>query len=71
MQDSKVSFLRLEASLFMNLLALLEPNFVQPLEPSVKAMPDFAVSLGAEIWELLGIIQCWFRVRSVRDKTSR
>lgn len=54
----------------MNLLALLETNFVQVLEPRVKAMPDFAVSPGAEIWELLGIIWCWFRVRSVRDKTS-
>lgn len=68
MQDSKVSSLRLEASLFMN---LLEINFVHPLEPRVKAMSDFAVSLGAAIRELLGIIWCWFRVRSVCDKTSR
>lgn len=50
---------------------LLEINFVHPLEPRVKAMSDFAVSLGAGIRELLGIICCWFRVRSVRDKTSR
>lgn len=54
----------------MDLLALLDTNFVQSLEPRVQAMPDFAVSLGAEIWELLGIIWRWFRVRSVRDKTS-
>ncbi|KAF4787477.1 polymerase I and transcript release factor [Turdus rufiventris] len=60
-QDSKVSALRLEVILFINLLALLEAKFVQPLEPRVKAMPDFAVSLGAEIWELLGIIWHWFR----------
>ncbi|KAJ7427054.1 polymerase I and transcript release factor [Pitangus sulphuratus] len=27
----------------------------------VKAMPDFAVSLGMDVWELLGIVQHWFR----------